>query len=161
MITKFKTVKLAYSKGFTREIMGYSNTSIRRNYYTEKGEFNGDCSDVIRDILKVGKEEAERKHILYPAPTQEQVSKFIRENRGVHIEVRRNASGYFWEMCKSDGGTDLGWSDYTGPNMGGTWDTYEDALENALQVQLNTDLEKIKNHWSNYSEFAIKTLKLK
>ena len=62
-------------------------------------------------------------------------------------------------MCKEEGGTDLGWSDSSGPNDGGVWNSFEDALENALQIQLSYDLPKnmiIIKHWGNYVEFAIK-----
>lgn len=61
-------------------------------------------------------------------------------------------------MCKSDGGTDLDWSDISGPNDSGVWDSFEDALENALQIQLSYDLPndtKIIKHWGNYVEFAL------
>ena len=98
----------------------------------------------------------------YSLPTQSLLQKFIREQRGVHIEVRRNASGYFWEMCRSDGVTDLGWSDSSGPNAGGVWGTFEDALENAMFIQLSCDLPentKVIGHWGNYVEYAIKTNK--
>ena len=99
---------------------------------------------------------------LFNAPSQSLLQKFIREKRGVHIEIHRNASGYYWSMCMTDGGTDLGWSDHTGPNLGGVWDSFEDALENALQVQLSYDLPndtKIIKHWGNYVEFALKLIK--
>ena len=101
---------------------------------------------------------------VYSAPTQSVLQKFIRETRGVHIEIHRNASGYYWSMCKSDNGTDLGYSGYTGPNAGGDWDELEDALENALQVQLSYDLPdttKVIKHWSNHVEFALKVFNTK
>lgn len=104
-----------------------------------------------------------KHYTIYEAPTQSLLQKFIRETRGVHIEIHRNASGYYWSMCKADGGTDLGWSDHSGPNNGGVWDSFEDALENALQVQLSYDLPNdttIIKHWRNYVEFALKTLNL-
>lgn len=93
-------------------------------------------------------------------PTQSLLQKFIREKKGVHIEIHRNASGYYWSMCKADGGTDLGWSDISGPNDSGVWDSFEGALENALQVQLSYDLPSditIIKHWGNYVEFALKS----
>ena len=92
--------------------------------------------------------------------SQSLLQKFIRETRGVHIEIHRNASGYYWSMCKADGGTDLGWSNHSGANDGGVWDSFEGALENALQVQLSYDLPNditIIKHWGNYVEFALKS----
>lgn len=91
-------------------------------------------------------------------PTQSLLQKWLREIRNTHIEIHRNASGYYWSMCKSDGGTDLGWSDHSGPNIGGVWNSFEEALENALAIQLTYDLPdnttEIK-HWGNYAELAI------
>jgi hypothetical protein len=87
------------------------------------------------------------------------VQRFIRETRGVHIEMMRNASGYYWGMCMEDGGTNLGWSEHTGPNDGGVWDSYDDALQNACEVQLAYKLPKnmkIIKHWGNYADFAYK-----
>ncbi len=90
-------------------------------------------------------------------PTLAQLQTWIREHRGVHIEVGRNASGYFWTMCKSYTGTDLGYSEYRGPNASGVWDTYEEALDDGLFVQLSFDLpedmSQIK-HWGNYATRA-------
>ena len=95
----------------------------------------------------------------YPKPEQDLLKKLIREKRGVHIMINRNASGFFWEMM-NDGGTDLGYSDHTGPNDSGVWDRYEEALEDALQVQLTLDLPKnssksIGGHWGLYAKHAI------
>ena len=112
-------------------------------------------------LYKIGKEVTSSSFSnVFLAPTQSLLQKFIREKRGVHIEIHRNASGYYWSMCRADGGTDLGWSDHTGPNYGGVWDSFEDALENALQVQLSYDLPndtKVIKHWGNYVEFALKS----
>jgi len=93
----------------------------------------------------------------YARPTQSLLQRWIREKRGVHIEIERNASGYYWGMCRSDGGTNLGWSDMKGPNDGAVWDSFEEALEAALQLQLSYDLPKTLKkigHWSNYVDYA-------
>ena len=85
------------------------------------------------------------------------VQRFIRETRGVHIEIMRNASGYYWGMCMEDGGTNLGWSDRSGPNDGGVWDTFDGALQHACMIQLAYKLPKslkVIKHWSNYADFA-------
>lgn len=143
-IINFVTAKLAKSKG-------YSQCSLPTVYEKEGGALttlSGGCYDSGEDS---------KRYI--NAPTQSLLQRFIREKRGVHIEVRRRASGYFWEMCRSDGGTNLGWSGHSGPNDGGVWGSFEDALENALQVQLAYDLPKdtsVIKHWSNYVDQAIK-----
>jgi len=59
-------------------------------------------------------------------------------------------------MCKSDSGTDLGWSEECGPNASGVWDEFEDALEHALFTQLGLELKQYDGHWSNYAQKAIK-----
>jgi|GEM_PF-2127640 len=95
-------------------------------------------------------------------PTQTSLSTWIRKMRGVHIEIGRSASGYYWDMCMSDSGTNLGGSGITGPNDSGQWDEYEDALEDALELQLSMDLPENFNsikHWSNYAHFAQKKRK--
>ena len=144
----FDTAKLAKEKGFNYPTL-YSygaeeELSDMDGEYFEERNFN---------LLK------ESEYWNVSTPTQSLLQKFIRENRRVHIEIHRNASGYYWSMCMEDGGTDLGWSNISGPNDGGVWDSFEDALENALQVQLSYNLPnniKIIKHWGNYVEFALK-----
>ena len=136
-IISFETAVLAEEKGFNLKSDFY-------NWYGSDKILNQKY-DLSNTIL---------------APTQSLLQKFIRETRGVHIEIHRNASGYYWSMCMSDGGTDLGWSNISGLNDSGVWDSFEDALENALQVQLSYDLPNdntIIKHWGNYVEFALKS----
>jgi len=139
-LIKFETAKLAKEKGFLCDLAdcqwSYLNENGMSMQYDEK-------SCVLR-------------------PTQSLLQRFIREQRGVHIEIHRNGSGYYWSMCEEGGGTDLGWSDHKGPDLGGVWEKFEDALEDALVVQLSYDLPdniKVIKHWGNYVEFAIKSLK--
>ena len=141
-LVTFETAKLAKEKGFELETQ-----------YTYDVDANYDLHLALRGTY------GNYERNIYSAPTQSLLQKFIREERGVHIEIHRNASGYYWSMCKSDGGTDLGWCDHRGPNLGGAWDTFEDALENAMYVQLSYDLPndmKVIKHWGNYVEFALK-----
>lgn len=46
------------------------------------------------------------------------------------------ACGYGYEISKADNGTHITSSVYEGPNDGGKWDVYEDALEAVLQEAL-------------------------
>jgi hypothetical protein len=160
-IVTFETAILAKEKKFSWN----SN-----DFYNVRGKLfsNGWCEnihDIFEEPFKINNELLEKSKLTHiTAPTQTILQKFIREKRGVHINIHRNASGYYWSMCISDGGTDLGWSNHTGPNLGGVWKSYEDTLENALQVQLSYDLPKDKSiikHWANYAEFAIKEFKIK
>lgn len=145
-IVSLETAKLAKEKGF--------DIKQPKGYYT-----HGDT----QLVLWVDSENYnDQKDFIAFSPTQSSLQKFIREKRGVHIEIHRNASGYYWSMCMSDGGTDLGWSDMSGPNLSGVWDEFEDALENALQVQLSYDLPEDKSiikHWGNYVEFILSHIK--
>ena len=134
------TAKLAKEKGFDVE-----TDKLWVNYY---------AGQPLNKWKLINKKDCSISFMEFYAPTKSILQKWIRENRGVHIVIERSASGWFWQMCKSDGGTDLGWSDYSGPNMGGVWDSFEDALENALQVQLLTDLGKF-GHWGCYARLAI------
>ena len=160
-IITLETAILAKEKGFNWYCFHhFDGNKDLQAHYAENGsstdtEFRVDLEDLL-DTWNSFKSEA------CSAPTQSTLQKFIREQRGVHIEIHRNASGYYWSMCRADGGTSLGWSDHAGPNLGGKWDTFEDALENALQVQLSYDLpvnKKVIKHWGNYVEFALKHLK--
>lgn len=125
----------------------------------EKKFYNAKCDNCYKyGVLKSTKLHNMNTKNHYLAPTQALLQKFIRETRGVHIEIRRNAFGYYWSMCKTDGGAYLGWSVTSGPNYNGAWDSFEGALENALQVQLSYDLPNditIIKHWRNYVEFAL------
>lgn len=155
MIVSFKVAKLAKGKGFNYNCYcGYDkNGEIYRPHYWEPS---------CETNMIVLKESDLDEDVICLAPTQSELQKFIREKRGVHIEIHRNASGYYWSMCEEDGGTDLGWPDHKGPNLGGVWDKYEDSLEDALFIQLSYDLPdntKVIKHWGNYVEFAIKSLK--
>jgi hypothetical protein len=46
------------------------------------------------------------------------------------------ACGYGYEISKADNGTHITSSVYEGPNDGGKWDIYEEALEAGLQEAL-------------------------
>jgi hypothetical protein len=155
-LVKFETAKLAKKKGFY-DLNVNGNIRISQDYiYDNKGAIYSISELLSSDFNKT-------ENNLFNAPTQSLLQKFIRETRGVHIEIHRNASGYYWGMCKEDGGTDLGWSDHSGPNMGGVWDSFEDALENASQVQLSYDLPnntKVIKHWGNYVDFALLKIKI-
>ena len=90
--------------------------------------------------------------------------RYIREERGVLIQPYNNASGYLWNMMKVDGGTDLGYSEYSGNDLSsGTFKTWDDAVGNAIELELKGGLEKFKKetsgdkfHWGNYADYLLK-----
>jgi hypothetical protein len=154
----FTQAKLLKEKGFDEEakMIYYHPPKIDSFHGLIKGGPGyGRKYNYYKDKPKDG---SERIHVT----TQSLLQNWIRETRGVHIEIHRNASGWFWSMCKSENGTYLGYSKFSGPNDSGVWDEHDDALENALQIQLTYDLPNSLNvikHWGNYVELAIEELK--
>lgn len=70
------------------------------------------------------------------APTQPIAQKWLREAKNLHITIIRNACGYGYDICKADNGTHITDGIFDGPNDGGQWDTYEEALEVGIQEAL-------------------------
>ncbi len=83
------------------------------------------------------------------------------DEKNVLVSVYTNASGFLWSMMKVDSGTDLGWSDHNGDHpMSGAFTSYENALQDALDLVAKCDLKKFskdcpvgKFHWGNYAEW--------
>lgn len=69
-------------------------------------------------------------------PPQSVAQKWLRETKNLHIEIYRNACGYGYAIVKANNGTWMEDDDSKGPNDGGKWDTYEEALEAGLQEAL-------------------------
>lgn len=86
-LISFDTSFLAHNKGFTRETIGFSFTSTRRNYYNIEGELNGDCTDFIKDVIKYGREKTKIRHILYPATSQSLLQKWLREEHNIFVTI--------------------------------------------------------------------------
>lgn len=69
-------------------------------------------------------------------PPQSVAQKWLHETKNLHIEIYRNACGYGYAIVKANNGTWMEDDDSKGPNDGGKWDTYEEALEAGLQEAL-------------------------
>lgn len=69
-------------------------------------------------------------------PPQSIAQKWLRETKDLHIEIYRSAVGYGYAIVKADNGTWQEDDDSRGPNDGGLWDTYEEALEAGIQEAL-------------------------
>lgn len=98
----------------------------------EKG-FNEYCKNVI-DINNIPRETLYRINDDLPKqcfsqPTQSIVQKWLREIKNLHIEIYRSACGYGYVIVKANNGTWMEDDDAKGPNDGGNWDTYEEALK--------------------------------
>lgn len=65
----------------------------------------------------------------FSATTLYIAQKWLRETKNLHIPIIRNACGYSYDICKADNGTHIAEGVFKGPNDGGQWDTYEEALE--------------------------------
>ena len=146
-VVKFKTAKLAKKVGY----------DITHRYGQDASLYNTDGEHVM--YANYGMMGSGLSDGYISAPTQSQLHNWVRKNRGVLIQVYNSASGYLWSLGKVPGGTDLGWCDHNGPNMGGHWDSYEDAFENALLLVLGKSLEEFREadkdlfHWGNYASF--------
>jgi hypothetical protein len=78
------------------------------------------------------------------------------DEKNVLISVYTNSSGFLWEIMKVDSGTGLGYSGDC-ENLG-IFSSYENALEDALNLVAKCDLNKFrldcpknKFHWGNYA----------
>ena len=72
----------------------------------------------------------------YYQPTQSLLQKWLREIKNLHIAIIRDACGYGYDICKANNGTHITDGVFDGPNDGGQWDTYEEALEVGIQKAL-------------------------
>lgn len=68
-------------------------------------------------------------------PPQSVAQRWLRETKNLHITIYNSASGYTYDISKADMGTVL-YCFPEGPNDGGNWDTYEEALEAGIQEVL-------------------------
>ena len=69
-------------------------------------------------------------------PPQSVVQRWLRETKNLHIEIYRSAVGYGYVIVKANNGTWQEDDDSRGPNDGGLWDTYEEALEAGIKEAL-------------------------
>lgn len=69
-------------------------------------------------------------------PPQSIAQKWLRETKNLHICIYNCACGYGYEISRADNGTHVDNSKYEGPNDGGEWDTYEEALEDGILKSL-------------------------
>lgn len=105
----------------------------------EKG-FNEYCKDIINHkgimMETIFRTSKDLPKLFYSCPTQSIAQKWLRDTKNIHICVYNCACGYGYEISKANNGTHIVSSVYEGPNDGGKWDVYEDALEAGLQEAL-------------------------
>ena len=109
-------------------------------FLKEKG-FDIACENVVReDKTRMNTLFRTNKNLpktCYSLPTQAIVAKWLRETKNVHICIYNNACGYGYEISKADNGTHISNDLKDGPNNGGVWDTYEEALEAGIKEALS------------------------
>lgn len=118
-----ETAKLLKEKGFKEDVFTF---------------YEVDCveGDMILSETYDESENFNEKNDCLSAPTQSLAQKWLRETKNIHICVYNCACGYGYEISKADNGTHITSSVYEGPNDGGEWDIYKDALEAGLQEAL-------------------------
>jgi len=118
-----ETAKLLKEKGFKEDVFTF---------------YEVDCveGDMILSETYDESENFNEKNDCLSAPTQSLAQKWLRETKNIHICVYNCACGYGYEISKADNGTHITSSVYEGPNDGGKWDIYEEALEAGLQEAL-------------------------
>lgn len=79
--------------------------------------------------------EIDDESVEFLCPTLYIAQKWLRENKKLHITIYNSASGYTYDISKADMGTVV-FCFPEGPNDGGNWDAYEEALEAGLQEAL-------------------------
>ena len=90
------------------------------HYYNKYGNFNNtygtweNYSDLIGELM-------------ISAPTLCIAQKWLRETKDIHIIINVCANGYYAVLWKTNG-TFIKMLVDIGPNNGGVWNTYEDAL---------------------------------
>lgn len=104
-----EVAKLLKEKGYDEDC----NILVAEEYWSfNKGKLT--CVDKDRDF--------------YPFPTLYEAQKWLRNNQNIHIVIDNYACGYAWFLYKADNGTRISEYAEDGPNDGGCWDTYEEAL---------------------------------
>lgn len=121
----FETAKLLKEKGF--------NEPTLNSYH----QFEEGMVDIIQ--YRFALPNSENSKAEYNCPTHQMAAKWLRVEHKLHIEIVACAYGYNIIISKDvPNGTDVyasAWN-YDGPNDGGAWDEYEQAMEAALQYCL-------------------------
>lgn len=113
-LVTLETAKLLKEKGFNEPCMIAMNIEDGRQYGTNSELPIKVCSH----------------------PTQSVTQKWLRETKNLHISIFKYACGYDYDICKADNGTHITDGVLKGPNDGGQWNTYEEALEAGIQETL-------------------------
>jgi len=103
---------------------GYNWESIWM--YTPDGE--------MQNLIGISSYQLENKHKWLYAPSQSLLQRWLREKHGIHIGIRRMV--WNGQIEYNDFVYPSGSEKHTDTTLGNEFDTFEDALENALQEAL-------------------------
>ena len=132
-ICTYEVAKLAKEKGFPQDTSRWLRTAPCRNYYTRKGELNGDCMEIVQYMIANKTKDIPADIQTVAAPTQSLLQRWLREEKGIIIELKYSDDTesfrpfWSWQIYNTLGITlEIG-----EPNT-----TYELALEDALAYGL-------------------------
>ena len=122
-LVTLETAKLLKEKGFVWEWeRTISCDKIIRRW--NHPQYISCCTEIDGELVE------------FLCPTLYVAQKWLRETKNLHIEIYRSAVGYGYAIVKADNGTWQEDDDSRGPNDGGLWDTYEEALEAGIKEAL-------------------------
>ena len=114
-LVTLETAKLLKEKGFVWECeRTISCDKIIRRW--NHPQYISCCTEIDGELVE------------FLCPTLYVAQKWLREIKKLHITIYNSASGYTYDISKADMGTVL-YCFPEGPNDGGNWDTYGEALE--------------------------------
>lgn len=122
-LVTLETAKLLKEKGFVWECeRTISCDKIIRRW--NHPQYISCCTEIDGELVE------------FLCPTLYVAQKWLRETKNLHIEIYRSAVGYGYAIVKANNGTWQEDDDSRGPNDGGLWDTYEEALEAGIKEAL-------------------------
>lgn len=122
-LVTLETAKMLKEKGFVWECeRTISCDKIIRRW--NHPQYISCCTEIDGELVE------------FLCPTLYVAQKWLRETKNLHIEIYRSAVGYGYAIVKADNGTWQEDDDSRGPNDGGLWDTYEEALEAGIREAL-------------------------
>jgi len=131
-----ETARLAKDRGYDYATMGSYTVYLVDQIDPEgggafsmtKGEVETDNQYFINGDKRI--DYSNKNYIMYAAPTQTLLAKWLRETKEIHIEIYCNASGWGWILTKTNGTTIKEIQD----------DVFFDNYEIAMEIGLNEAL---------------------
>lgn len=132
----FETAKLLKEKGFDAKCNRYYNAQYEvARTVSDTFAMNFNDETLVRGLMMEG---------AYSIPTQQMAMRWLREVHNLNVEPYATAPGFRFQINKAgnikdgdiSGGTSVYDSNFDGPNDGGAWDSYEDAVEAAIKYCL-------------------------